>query len=106
MIALNLIHWVLVDLILKENNMKINKSEIKKMILKEMAMVAVRPMTMQSHYQEDSIENYRGEQEHIAMPNHSKMSKEACCIAIKAIAECCECPDTKASILQLCNTIR
>ena len=84
--------------------MKVSKKEIKQMILKEMAMMAIRPARMESHYQQDG--DYHMGQEPMSMPDHSKMSKEACCIAIKAIAECCECPDTKAAMIQFCNTVR
>ena len=85
--------------------MKINKSEIKKMILKEMAMLAVRPMEMEGHhdhYHKDHHDHHHMEK---TTAPRNQMSKEACCIAIKALAECCECPETKASILNFCDSL-
>ena len=79
--------------------MKINKSEIKKMILKEMAMLAIRPMEMEGHHDHHHDHHHM---EKTTAPRN-QMSKEACCIAIKAIADCCECPQTKASILNFCD---
>jgi len=104
--------------------MNIKKDKIRKLILKEIAMLSISPINMSQLFQgcpacgmQDCMCDDYGEDcpacgtspcccvETTTAPR-GQMSRDACCVAIKAIAECCECPDTRAAFLNLCSSIR
>jgi len=87
--------------------MNIKKDKIRKLILKEIAMLSISPMNMSQLIQGCPAcgTNPCCCVETTTAPR-GQMSRDACCVAIKAIAECCECPDTRAAFLNLCSSIR
>ena len=92
--------------------MKVSKEQLKRLILKEIAMIRLSPMN-QIHSDEscgcdeqDEIEYSNNHNSEMMTAPRGMMSKEACCTAIEAIAQCCECPETRAIILEMCNQLR
>tara|TARA_Y100001973_G_scaffold106311_1_gene183409 strand:- start:2937 stop:3248 length:312 start_codon:yes stop_codon:yes gene_type:complete len=91
---------------------KINRSEIKKLILKEMRMLGMADMDMLSDpapqrgcdsYDEDQHD--AGHEAHSEMPAvHGKgtVSREDCCAAVLCLIECCECPATRRELERCC----
>lgn len=102
--------------------MKIDKNTLKKLIIKEIAMMSISPMANNMrgpcmrcgapvctcNDYSDSCNSCGSDPcccTENSMSYTNQMSKEACCIAIKAIAECCECPETRSAFLSLCDKV-
>lgn len=103
---------------------KLNRNKIKKMILQEMHMLGMGPMSVMpmkslatcpscghSPCECDGHPDYEHDMhmdhEHQAhsMLDKGSVSREDCCAAIKCLVECCECPVTKQAILDCCSDI-
>ena len=83
-----------------------DKKRLKKMILKEMSMLSISPMNLSQLFQGESFADDHSHDSHHVTAPRGNMSKEACCVAIEAIASCCECPETKSKILSMCSALR
>ena len=88
---------------------KLNRNQLKRLLLKEFKMMGMAPMGQMMHgsaYDED--DHY---DEYDAMPAHDggghkgALSMEDCCKAVLCLIECCDCESTKAKIRQCCEEI-
>ena len=86
--------------------MKLDSKTLKKLILKEMRMIQMKPMHPIGHMKSLAHDDYN-HAEAIAEPVMSKggVSREDCCAAIMALVECCSCPMTKQAIIDCCNDL-
>ena len=87
------------------------REKIKKMILQEIHMLGMGQMSAMPMKSLASHSDY-GHDAHMAHGHHShsaptkgSVSREDCCLAIKCLVECCECPITKQAILDCCSDI-
>jgi len=85
----------------------INRSNIRKMILKEFKMMG---MTNMGHGGMNPVgfPDSRPDMGHnYSMTKSTKncVSREDCCAAIMCLVECCECPITKRIIMECCQDI-
>jgi len=107
----------------------INRSKIRKMILKEFKMmgmanmgtVGTAPMGVSSHSFDGGMHDMMGSEvpgmdvefdmgddmHTMQTHDHSQggVSKEDCCAAVMSLIECCACPDTKSALMQCCQDI-
>mgnify|MGYP003662361180 CR=1 FL=1 len=70
---------------------KINRSNLQKLILKEMKMLgmtAAQPDLPQ-----------------MSQSSMGTVSRDSCCVAVKALIECCSCPITKQALSECCDDI-
>ena len=96
----------------------IDRSKIRKLILKEFKMIGMagmghagmKPMgfsNSEPDYGEmDHGMNHDMDHSHSAIKSSkSCVSREDCCAAIMCLVECCECPITKRMIMECCEDI-
>ena len=95
----------------------IDRSKIRKMILKEFKMMGMtdmghggmKPMGMPSlQNPQSSMEVDMVDMSHDHSPVSSPKScvtREDCCAAIMCLVECCECPVTKKAIMECCESL-
>ena len=98
---------------------RLNRNQLKRMILKEFKMLGMgdmgtignSPLGMSHHGHDDYEEDYGMEEDYLAPSmghEHTatgSVSKEDCCKAILCLIECCSCPDTKQKLKQCCDEI-
>ena len=82
---------------------KVDRKQIKNMILKEMRMLGMADMMPMS---DPPPSHGHGDEGHGApeMHSHSKgtVSREDCCAAVMCLIECCECPATRRELERCC----
>jgi hypothetical protein len=90
---------------------KLNRNQLKKLILKEFKMIGMAPMGAISNTPL-GMDTEHHHDEHAAAPevhhtggHHGGVSKEDCCKAVLCLIECCECPETKQLIQECCEDI-
>ena len=88
---------------------QMNKKQLKKLLLKEFRMMGMAPMgavgdaplgmsMSHDHHDYEEPEVHHG-------AHKSAVSKEDCCKAVLCLIECCDCPQTKQMIKQVCESI-
>jgi len=99
---------------------KVNRDQIKKLVLKEMRMLGMADMSAigdpppdrgcdacgmspcdcgghEDEYSDDSVK--------LTGSSKGTVSREDCCAAIMCLIECCECPITRSEIERCCGEI-
>ena len=101
---------------------KINRDQIKKLVLKEMRMLGMADMVPMGdmgqrigcdacgmspcacdEYEDDA--NYPEEKYLQSVRGKGTVSREDCCTAVLCLIECCECPETRRELEKCCNDI-
>lgn len=87
----------------------LNRTKIRKMILKEFKMMGMTDMShggMQPMGFSDPRPDMHMGHGHNAMKSTKNcVSREDCCAAIMCLVECCDCPITKKMIMECCQDI-
>ena len=98
---------------------KINRSNLQKLILKEMKMLGmtdlnpmadmvssgVCPSCGQRDCACDSVEAAQPDLPQMSQSSMGTVSRDSCCVAVKALIECCSCPITKQALSECCDDI-
>ena len=93
---------------------RLNRKQLKKLLLKEFKMMGMAPMSggMIGHspykdhgheMEEDFLSPHHDE--HGIIKHKSGVSKEDCCKAVLCLIECCDCPETQQLIRECCEDI-
>ena len=91
---------------------KLNRKQIRKMLLREFKMIGMgnmdtigdAPMGMSMHgHSSDYLEPEPVS--HSGAGHQGSVSKEDCCRAVLCLIECCDCPETKALLKECCEDI-
>ena len=87
----------------------LNRKQLKKLLLKEFKLMGMAPMGAVGDAPLGMSMSH-GHHDHGAPEVHhsghkSVVSKEDCCKAVLCLIECCECPETKQMIKQVCESI-
>jgi hypothetical protein len=94
---------------------KLNRKQVRKMLLKEFKMMGMAPMgaSMIGHSPFPSAQPDHGYDDHhgeemiqVQHGGHKGgVSKEDCCKAVLCLIECCDCPETKSLLRECCEDI-
>lgn len=90
---------------------KLNRNQLKKLILKEFKMMGMAPMGAvgdvplgmdTGHHYDDHA---TAPEVHHAGGHKGGVSKEDCCKAVLCLIECCDCSETQQLIRECCEDI-
>ena len=101
---------------------RISRNKLQKLLLREFKMMGMAPMgsvTPMQSLADDQFhvvgDDYDEIGEDALMPAHTSshtpmmgagmISREDCCVAVKALIACCSCPITKAALIECCDDI-
>jgi hypothetical protein len=85
----------------------LNRTKIRKMILKEFKMIGMSGMGTVGMEPMGSMPHMPHSNDAHDMSSESMggVSKEDCCAAVMCLIECCSCPVTKQALMQCCQDI-
>jgi len=95
---------------------KLNRKQLRRMLLKEFKMIGMASphVGMLGHSPYQDVDHghemmpdhgFAGEDMGLAAGHKGAVSKEDCCKAVLCLIECCDCPETKSLLKECCDEI-